>query len=234
MSKTIEILKFLRVSPEKKRLIQVRGKLFSSVDDIPDERVQHVVRQSIAEMVEMAGGIDQLIDGGYLEAPSVPLTEFLGEPDVTPEVVREEVKVDPAVTVDQLKTEETNNVEKEVEKSVLSSLLVEKDVDRDLLEGTHDSNSGSLLNRFRSLTGRQTETIQSIVPKLDIAGQINDILQGKVEGNQAYVGRQVELRSALNGDLLFIVDGRSFDSVNDIQEESIADLFKAAIAEWES
>ncbi|MFK7801903.1 MAG: hypothetical protein AB8G95_09745 [Anaerolineae bacterium] len=239
MSKTIEILKFLRVSPEKKRLIQVRGKLFSTVDDIADERVQHVVRQSIAEMVEMAGGVDRLVEGGYLKTADVPLAEFLSEaapetpkaPEKIEPVAKEAVEVKPTIEpqISELKNEVTD-----MGQPLPPTLLPKTEVSSDLLENQSDSNNGSLLNRFRSLTGRKPEKPKSIVPKLDIAGQINEILQRMIEIDRSYVGRQVELRSAINGDLLFIVDGRSYDSVNDIQDESVANLFRAAIAEWEN
>ena len=91
-----------------------------------------------------------------------------------------------------------------------------------------------MLNRFRNLTGRQPEKPQSSILYLDIAGQINEFLQAKATADRSFVGRQVELRSAAGGDLQFIVDGQFYESVNEIPDESAANLFRSAIAEWES
>ena len=224
MSKTIEILKFLRVTPEKKRLIQVRGRLFTNVDDIPDERVQKVVRQSIAEMVLMAGGYEKLINEGFLEPTKTHFTDPKPLADTDINELLAENKVDQKLGAPKS------------EDSTLPSTTVnfESKPQNEPILNPNETSQGSLLSRFRNLTGRTPSKPQSSILSLDIAGQINEILQQRLEEDRSFAGRQIELRSARGGDLQFVVDGRFYESVNDIPEESTATLFRNAITEWES
>ncbi|MFT7585998.1 MAG: hypothetical protein ACI9EW_002427 [Cellvibrionaceae bacterium] len=219
MSKTIEILKFLWVNPDKKRLIQVRGQVYSSVDDISDERVQRVVRQSVADMVQMAGGYEKLIADGFLKASKAQAPEsFFKETEA-----KDEMGAPPPIESKNINLELTQtNAEKPLPPPLNIDQKRQGDVDRE-----------SMLNRFRNLTNRKPEEPQSALPTLDIAGQINQVLQERIELDRSFIGRQLELRSTLQGDLLFIVDGRSYESVNDISDEVAASLFRDAIAEWE-
>ena len=223
MSKTIEILKFLRVTPEKKRLIQVRGKVYTNVDEIPDDRVKQIVRQSIAEMVTMAGGYDRLVDEGLLKpVEKAPEPQPLEDSDLGQLVEEDRIaqsEAEPAAVKKPVSPQIDFGAQNQSEFADSPSAK---------------SKNGSLLNRFRNLTGRQPEKPQSSILHLDIAGQINEFLQAKVVENQSFIGRQVELRSAIGGDLQFVVDGRFYESVNEIPDESAANLFRSAIAEWES
>lgn len=230
MSKTIEILKFLRVTPEKKRLIQVRGEIYTAVDDIPDERVRQIVRQSIAEMVTMAGGYERLVADGLLKPAAVaPVAQPLDDADLAD--LAAEDQTEPAAVTPAAPVAAPPPVTQPTPVDIYQDPIINPPINN---PSQNTANNGSLLNRFRTLAGRQPEQPQESIYKLNIAEQIDRLVQAKLVGNPTFVGRLFELRSTAQGDLQFIVDGRSYDSVNDIPDEAAANLFRSAIAEWEA
>ena len=228
MTKSIEIFKFLYAMPGKQRVLQVRGEQYSSIEDISDERVQRVVKQSIAEMVDMAGGIEKLIEEGVLQ-PADNIRKSEKEDVQTSEKSEQEKGEAGAEIVEMGKEQEIKS--KPINRPPLINPQL-KPV-QTTPERPVEPGGGSLLNRFRNLASRKVEKDDPILPTLDLAGQINKVLLTKIDGKDAFLGRQIELKTAVNGDLLFVIDGLFYESVNDIPDQESADLFRSAIAAWE-
>ncbi|MEM8857497.1 MAG: hypothetical protein AAGD96_04210 [Chloroflexota bacterium] len=239
MSKSIEILRFLRFSPGGKRKMRIRGELYENVNDIPDERVRRVIKQSIVEMVEMAGGVEQLFEDGFFsELPAQMIV------DVKPPAIEPEPKtaIEAAPTIREV-------VEDPIEKIKESVEVVHTDLNEGYApppalklntfppptpEPESSLANQSFFGRLRGGLRGRTPNPEVMGPPPDIASQINTILQGMLEQSPQFVGRQVELRSSVNGELVFIVDGRSFDGVSEISDENAAQIIRQAISAWES
>lgn len=226
MSKPIEIFRFLKLPPDGKRAMRIRGELVSDVSDIADERVQKVIRRSIAELVKMAGGIDVLIEEGLLEAPAPPPQP---PAESAPHII------DPT-QITELKEAEQASTKQEatdpLQRSSENEAAFLRSIQDNQVEQPKTADN-SLLGRFRTLSGRQPTQPES-KPSLDIASQINTMLQARVTKMPTRVGRQIELRSNLGGELLFMVDGRPYESMAEIPDEEAVGLFRAAISDWEN
>lgn len=257
MSKSIEILRYLRFSPDGTSKLRVRGELYESVSDIPDERVQKVIKRSIATMVDMAGGIEQLIEDGYLSAPVVLVpadpadaTDFENRAEFVPTVVPpptslpvkevKEIEEDPVAAEPAQKTglspteppvEPPTQAIDPAETVPLPKLS--QDFGLSLDDTTPSLASQSFLTRLRGLRGR-TPNNEVLGPPPDIASQINSILQGLIEQDPSFIGRRVEMRSAGKGELVFVVDGQYFESVSEITDPSAAQIIRSAISTWEN
>ena len=228
MSKPIEIFRFLKLPPDGKRAMRIRGELVSDVSNIADERVQKVIRRSIAELVKMAGGLDVLIEEGLLEAPPPP-TPPPPPAESAPNII------DPPSIAELKKAEQAAT--KQVETDAFQK---SPEVDISFLRSIQDNQieqpktaDNSLLGRLRTLSGRQP-TQSDPKPSLDIATQINTMLQARITKMPTLVGRQIELRSNFEGELLFMVDGRPYESMSEIPDEEAVGLFRAAISDWEN
>jgi len=68
--------------------------------------------------------------------------------------------------------------------------------------------------------------------RLDMAGQINWILQKKLE-NHPLRARKIRLEGALTGGVHFYIGEQSYEYVDEIPDPEIKALFKEASAEWE-
>lgn len=245
MSKTIEILRFLKTSPEGKKLMRIRGELYGSVDEIADERVQRVIRKTIADLVEMAGGLEQMIEEGHLKgiAPAEislpPFSEDKSEIDSVDDLA-EAIEISSAVNVPR---PVNPSIRSTAENSQLSAEESASDEQKAFLEALRNQSlqaaesepakpDGGLLGRLRGLSNRPTIESDELLPKLDIGSQINTILQNKITKMPTFSGRHIELRSKFGGMLEFVVDGKSYDAVEEIPDDGVKELLQSAIADW--
>lgn len=240
MSKTIEILRYLKSTSDGETKMRIRGELFSFVDDIPDVRVQRVIRRSIADMVEKAGGIERLMAEGLIDSPAEPQeadlsTEELIEPAVEPPALAERaIKVDYSEIEESIEEKPNLNEVNRSDEGMSQSQSAFLNSLRGQETTEPPSQDNSLIGRFRAIQNRPIPSRDELLPKLDIGSQINEILQAKIEKMPTLADRQIELRSKFGGELVFIVDGESYESVNDIPAGEAADVMRSAIAQWNS
>ncbi|MEM9774945.1 MAG: hypothetical protein AAF902_10210 [Chloroflexota bacterium] len=231
MSKSIEILRYLRFSPEGTNKLRIRGELYEAVDDIPDVRVQKVIKQAIVNMIDMAGGIENLIEEGYLSAPVVLVP-------AAPETDIDKIDVEPPAEIESLIDEPVTEPKNEPAAKIIdpADAVPLPKLDHDFGLSINDQEpslaSQSFLSRLRGIRGR-TPNNEVLGPPPDIASQINTVLQGLVEQDPSFVGRRIEMRSAGRGELVFVVDGQYFEGVSDITDPEAAQIIRKAISIWE-
>lgn len=71
------------------------------------------------------------------------------------------------------------------------------------------------------------------IPDLNLAESIETYLQFRLNQTPGYGGKPWHVHSALNGALQIEVDGKFFDSVNDITDVNARSFIQAAIQEWQ-
>lgn len=86
----------------------------------------------------------------------------------------------------------------------------------------------SLLGRAAPPTPPATAT-----PTMDIAAQINAILQRHLETTPQLAGRRVRLVSGATGTLQIDVDGRYYENPGQIPDSDVQTLIKRALHEWD-
>lgn len=72
------------------------------------------------------------------------------------------------------------------------------------------------------------------LPMLNLAGQINDIVQARLLNSPLAASHRVEIRDDPGGGIQISVNDVSYSSPDDIPDSSIKELIKGAIKEWES
>lgn len=226
-------------------MMRIRGELYSNVDEIPNEKVQLVIRKTIADLVDMAGGLEKLVEGGFLEGLPAPIIETHATiiEEITEEPIAEQkgvsnIELEEDVSfLDSVSTIELGQPQRSAEESATAEQKAFLEQLRNQSFGTPEPEAprtdASLLGRLSRITNRATPESEEIMPKLDIGSQINTILQDKLTKMPTFSGRHIELRSKLRGELEFIVDGRSYDAVGEIPDNDVKELLQSAIAEWE-
>jgi hypothetical protein len=69
---------------------------------------------------------------------------------------------------------------------------------------------------------------------LDLAGEIDQWLQGRIQTQPELSHRYIHVSSAADGALRFQVDGAHYAAVDDIPEPGVRALLRAAIKDWEA
>ena len=69
---------------------------------------------------------------------------------------------------------------------------------------------------------------------LNLAGEINRLLQIRVKASPEFSQRLIQVSNAPDGGLRFRVDGARYDGIDQIPDPQIQSLIRAAIAEWEA
>ncbi len=70
------------------------------------------------------------------------------------------------------------------------------------------------------------------IPEVNIAGAIEAYLQYKIQ-NSEYAGRSIHIYPAPDGGVSIEVDGRFYDAVGDIGDDSVREFIATAIQEWQ-
>ena len=93
---------------------------------------------------------------------------------------------------------------------------------------------GSMLRQMTRVAMGQAPDPVEPVPELNIADQIEDLLQARLAKLPDYQGRTIHVRPSIEGGVRIEVDGRYFDGVGDVDDETVRDLLMDVVREWES
>lgn len=81
---------------------------------------------------------------------------------------------------------------------------------------------------------RRTDAAPVLMPSIDLAREIGDIVAEMQARIPSLSGRSIRLQSALDGGIQFAIDGIAYPDVASIPDRDIQALIRAATQEWES
>jgi hypothetical protein len=90
--------------------------------------------------------------------------------------------------------------------------------------------SMSPLQQFRKLRSKQPPATKYVIKS--ITEQIEDHLQDKI-ARTPLARRGVHVRSELQGNAVFLLDGKAYPSVDDVPDPEVRQVIREAISEWE-
>lgn len=93
-----------------------------------------------------------------------------------------------------------------------------------------DLPSSHSVNRFGRV--KINKPVES-TPELNIAEAIEAYLQHKIEQAPAFQGRDIHIRPALGGGVRIMVDGQSYDFVDEVEDAESRSFIQKAINEWQ-
>jgi len=80
---------------------------------------------------------------------------------------------------------------------------------------------------------KDTDDAEPIVPVLNLADEINDIVQNRLRYSLLAPNTQIAITSDLGGGIRIQVNGQFYTSPDDVPDQAAQELIKAAIKEWE-
>jgi hypothetical protein len=86
------------------------------------------------------------------------------------------------------------------------------------------------LEQFRKMRSKQPPATKYVIKS--ITEQIEDHLQDKI-ARTSLARRGVHVRSELQGNAVFLLDGKAYPSVDDVPDPEVRQVIREAISEWE-
>jgi hypothetical protein len=213
---TVELLRMLRDARSGQLIVEIGGQRYSKLADITSKEIGQYILKLAAHLLAFTNGVI-LTEAGMKSLP-VSKVGDLPEPIVDTPAPPPVVKTSPPPAEPQ---PAPAKAPPEVEASFLASLRSSS------LTQASPSTRGGLLGLGRTPQPAPT------LPPLNLAEEINDIVQARLGYSPLAGSHQVEISSDLNGGIRFKVDGQYYGSLDEIPESAIKDLIKASIKEWE-
>ncbi|MCB0037437.1 MAG: hypothetical protein KDE51_25575 [Anaerolineales bacterium] len=209
MDKAVEIMRIVRIPPVGKLVVEIQGKRFFSLAEISDPKARQMVLAALGELVVFAGGYQEIVDAGF--APP------LANPP----------------SLDQLHNTSATKVQ-----SSESSLEDQQNAFLESLErggtgiGVPANDSGGRPSLFRR-RARPQQSEEPLLPKLNIVGELNQILQKHLANDPELRNHTIKLENGLHGGVRINVDGKYYEDVAQVPDPMIRMAFKLATREWE-
>ena len=212
MPKSIELFRLIRLSNESGNgyslMLEVNGRRFERLADIPNDRVQQVIRDAFSTFLQTGCTTDDLKKMGLIDSD-----------------------------LDSSLRHQASRKAEEVD-DFLDSLVGETEQDSGPADLAPDVESAprstSLLDRFRSRNRPAPEEQDAILPTLNIGSQINDLVQAQKQNFPELDDRSIVIRPDLHGGIRIIVDGQQFEDVAEIEDPQVRMVIKSAIKIWEN
>lgn len=212
MPKSIELFRLIRLPNESDRgyslVLEINGRRFERLADIPNERVQQVIREAISTFLQTGCTADDLKKMGLIDSD---LEAALRN--------QETVK---AQEVDDFLDSLASGTNDDVAPA---------DLTREVEPAPPPT---SLLDRFRARSRPAPEEPEGILPPLNIGSQINDLVQAQKQNFPELDDRSIVIRPDLHGGIRIIVDGQQFEDVAEIEDPQVRMVIKSAIKIWEN
>jgi hypothetical protein len=207
----IELLRLLKDPQNNQLLVEIGGKRFSKLTEITNRKIGQFV-------LEMAAHFLVFTNGKFLSATGLqnllrPQVNELPDPPVKtspPQPRRSESLVPPPPP--------------EAEAAFLASLQSLK---------PPASPPDPPLRRGGFLSLRPPPPSIQKLPSLNLAEEINEIVQNKLRTSQLGQTNQIELTSDTDGSLKIMVNNHIYRSPDDITDPGVRTLIKDSINEWE-
>jgi hypothetical protein len=200
-----EVLRVLRDNLTGRVLIEVAGMRYSNLSDILDEAVRAGLATTLRDL-ETFGGAQALETGP--QQPASPPAASAGQPS--------SAGGQPAAP------------------------RLAPDTRRPLTAGDAPAGAASesrrlpppTMNPFRQMAVLREMAKNPPPPPKSIAEQIDEVLQQRIIGTPL-IHRAIHMRPGPRGDAVFEVDGNSYTGVDEVPDDTVRDVIRAAITEWE-
>lgn len=212
-----ELLRLLR-DPQGQLIIEIAGRRYTKLAEIADKEIGQFILKLAAHFLAFTNGMIAT-DAGLktFPAPKVgqaPVLPIVSTPAVPLRSSPAPVPLPPAAPIPQAPPE--------VETAFLASLRA-----KPALEPPQPQRRG-LFGR-----AKPAAPVESLLPPLNLAGQINEIVQARLRYSPLATTTKLEITSDPGGGILINVNGRLYQGADEIPQPEVKELIKASIKEWE-
>lgn len=212
-----ELLRLLRQPESGQLVVEIAGQQFTKLAEIKDRKLGQFVLRLVAQLLAFTGGA--ILTESGVKSVGAPPAVPLPEPPFTP--VRRATASPPAKgTADRLSVASPV----EVEARLLSSLSAPP--------APPVSKGGGMLG-FGAKPKPASAPAASDLLQLDLAGEINNVVQKNLARSPLADSNRVEITGNLSGGLRILVNQQVYGSPEDIPDEAVKKLIKDSIKEWE-
>lgn len=200
----VELLRLLRDPQSGQLLIQVGNKRYKKLTDVADKQIGQYILELTAHVLAFSNGM--IMTEGNVKSVAQPKVGPVPAPPVTPPPEPELPAPKPSP---------------EVEAAFLASLRAKSTPEPEPLPA-------------RGLFGRpKPAPIPATLPVLNLAREINDILQVKLALSPLSQRMKVEVLSAPDGGIRINVNGQFYAGPDEVPDPEVKALIKESIKQWE-
>ena len=221
MDKPVEIMRIIRVPPMGKLVVQIGKRQFVSLDDIDNPKAQQIVLAALCELVTFGGGYEKIVEAGF--APPIMPTGSSSTSTASSDGSEDGLSLEEkqAAFLASLERGEPLAASDDVS---LSGQTVSQD--------TPEQRPLSFFNR-RGRRSRPEVLDEPLVPRLDIAGELNEILQRHVASDPELSKQEIEIMTGPAGGVRIKVNGQYYEDAATIADPMVRMAIKLATREWE-
>lgn len=208
MDKAVEIMRIVRIPPVGKLVVEIQGKRFFTLAEISDPKIRQMVLAALGELVVFAGGYQEIVDAGFAPPLANPpsLDQLHASPATSP-------SVEPSAE------EQKNAFLESLERGETGI-------------GVPMNESGGRTSLFRR-KARLQQAEEPLLPKLNIVGELNRILQKHLANDSELRNQTIKLEDGLHGGVRINVNGQYYEDVAQVPDPMIRMAIKLATREWE-
>lgn len=219
-----ELLRLLRQPDSGQLIVEVAGQQFSKLTDIPDKEIGEYILKLAANLLSFTNGMIETEAG--LKSVYNPRLDTAPEPLTPPPPVSQK----PAITVPpsqpvqpERPPAEASFIPKpppEAQAALLAALQTQ-------------TTQPSTPPPRRGLLGRTRTSAQPILPGLNLAEEINKIVQARLAISPLATTTKIDITGDPGGGIRIKVDGIPYASPDDVPDAEARELIKASIKQWE-
>ncbi len=207
MQKEIEVMQVLRLPPMGKLVVSVKKERYEKIADIEQGNVKRLLLAAIGELIDFAGGYQELVNAGV--APNIGVASNIGMATNPPQT--------------SVETSTQTAILQEQRNQFLSKLEAE----RDAIRATPPPKP-----KFPIMSGLRPTIPQTKMSNL--VTQIDDILQTHLAQHPEFAKQSIHLLQSPAGGLQIEVDGVLYQKPREVNDKKIQLLIKRALKEWEA
>ncbi len=199
----VELLRLLRDPDSGQLIVEVAGQQYTKLADIADRKVGQYALKLVAHLLVFTNGI--IVTRAGMKSVYNPR----GKVDLVPEpLASPKIAAQPSP---------------EVEAAFLASLPA----------GAPTPPPPPVKKGFLGFGGEKSKkSMAGGIPDLNLADEINEIVQNRLRYSPLSTAAQVEITSNVGGGICINVDGHVYSSPDEVPDSAVRNLIKASIKEW--
>lgn len=220
-----ELLRLLRQPDSGQLVVEVAGQQFYKLTDIPDKKIGQYILKLTANLLSFTNGMIETEAGvksvfnPKLDTTPQPLTPAPPAPQKPITTVPPPKPVQP-----ERPPAETSSIPKPPPEAQVAFLAALQ---------TQSTKPATPPPPRRGLLGRTHTSAQPILPSLNLAEEINKIVQVRLAISPLATNAKIEITSDPGGGIRIKVNGIPYASPDDVPDAEARELIKASIKQWE-
>jgi hypothetical protein len=224
-SEPVELLRLLRDPTSDQLLVEVAGQRYAKLSDVTDKDIGQYILQVAAHLLAFTNGrivtdagMKSVYQPKVRQAP-MPLTGAQATSDSPADKISE---LPPATAAETPGDASDPEPKQGIEADLIASL------------GTLPQEPNPVpqkIGLFRRAP--KPAPTQAAIPTINLAGEINDIVQARLRYSPLAEDHRVEITGDYSGGIRIRVNNEFYDSPDDIRDPQVRELIQAAIKEWE-